>query len=131
MRRREASGFTLIELLVVIAIIGILAGVAAGRFTHHIQKSKEAVMRENLYIMRQAINNYFADKGKWPSDLQTLVEDRYITKVPVDPITQSAETWVTEASAADEGDISTEPGIIDVKSGAEGAGLDGTSYSEW
>lgn len=130
-RRGAAAGFTLIELLVVVAIIGIVVTVAAGQYVRSIQKAKEAVLKEDLYIMRQAINQFFADKQKYPSDLQALVEERYLRAIPVDPVTNSPETWVTEAAATDERDISTEPGISDVRSGAEGAALDGTSYSEW
>jgi len=118
-------------MLVVVAIIGILAAVAVGQYKTSIQKSKEAVLRENLFIMRQQINLYFADKGKYPYDLQALVDDKYLKSVPTDPITQSADTWVTEYAELDDADISTEPGIVDVHSGAGGSGLDGTPYAEW
>ena len=128
---RRSAGFTLIELLVVIAIIGLLATVAVGQYRGAIIKAREAVLREDLYIMRTAIDQYFADKGYYPSDLQALVEDKYIRDVPVDPITKSADTWITEYAEWDDTDISTEPGIVDVRSGAEGYSLDGTSYSEW
>ena len=130
-RWRDARGFTLIELLVVIALIGILAVAAVGQYRQSIVRAKEAVLRENLHLMRVQINNYFADKGKWPADLQMLVEDRYMKEIPMDPVTQSRETWVTEMAEADEADISTEPGISDVHSGATGMSLDGTSYAEW
>ena len=129
--RRSAAGFTLIELIVVMAIIGILAAAAVGQYQRSIVKAKEAVLKENLHTMRVQINNYFSDKGKWPSDLQSLVEERYLKVIPHDPVTGSAETWVTEPAEADESDISTEPGIADVHSGAEGTGLDGTAYDEW
>jgi general secretion pathway protein G len=130
-RTGKDSGFTLIELLVVIAIIGIVVTVAVGQYRKSIQRAKEAVLKEDLYIMRTAINQHFADKGEYPMDLQTLVEESYLTKVPIDPITGSADTWQTEMSEFDERDISTQPGIVDVHSGAEGYFLDGTSYSEW
>ncbi len=132
-RRKPGGGlgFTLIELLVVVAIIGIVVTVAAGQYMRSIQKAKEAVLREDLYIMRTAINQYFADKGKYPSDLQALVDDSYLKAVPTDPITQSSSSWITEPASMDDRDISTEPGIADVRSGATGEGLDGTSYSEW
>ena len=129
--RRPSAGFTLIELLVVIAIIGLLATVAVGQYRSAIIKAREAVLKEDLYIMRTAIDQYFADKGYYPSDLQALVEDKYIRDVPVDPITKSADTWITEYAEWDDTDISTEPGIVDVRSGAEGYSLDGTNYSEW
>ena len=132
MKARRQSGFTLIELLVVIAIIGIVVTVAVGQYRRSIQKAREAVLREDLYIMRTAINQYFADKGKYPADLEALVADSYLYKLPVDPITDSPDTWIAEqAELSSDDDISTEPGIADVKSGASGASLDGSSFSEW
>lgn len=127
----RSRGFTLIELMVVVAIIGIVVTVASGQYIRSIKKAKEAVLKEDLYIMRTAINQYFSDKGKYPSDLQELVASSYLRAVPSDPITESADTWVTEMAQMDESDISTEPGIADVHSGAPGAGLDGTSYADW
>jgi general secretion pathway protein G len=124
-------GFTLIELLVVIAIIGIVVTIAAGQYQRSIQKAREAVLKEDLYIMRTAINQYFADKGKYPADLQSLVEERYLREIPVDPITKSRDTWVTEYAEATEEDVSTEPGIADVRSGAPGVSLEGEPYSDW
>ncbi len=126
-----ARGFTLIELLVVVAIIGIVVTVATGQYRKSIQKAKEAVLRENLYVMRVAIDQYFADKGFYPSDLYALADESYIRKIPDDPITQSPDTWITTQSEFDDRDISTEPGIIDVHSGADGVGMDGSSYAEW
>jgi general secretion pathway protein G len=127
----RSGGFTLIELLVVIAIIGIVVTVAAGQYQRSIQKAREAVLKEDLYIMRTAINQYFADKGKYPMDLHALVDEKYLRSIPVDPLTESADTWVTDFAEMDESDISTEPGIADVHSGADGYGMDGTSYAEW
>ncbi len=128
---RRSAGFTLIELLVVVAIIGIIVTVASGQYRRSIQKAKEAVLKEDLYIMRTAINQYFADKGKYPSDLRALVDESYLKAVPTDPITGSSESWVTEMSQGDEKDISTEPGITDVRSGAQGTSLDGSSFADW
>jgi general secretion pathway protein G len=128
---RRQHGFTLIELLVVIAIIGIIVTVAVGQYQRSIQKAREATLRQDLYVMRTAINQYFADKGKYPSDLETLVTDSYLYKIPHDPVTGSDGTWVTVPAEMTDEDISTEPGIIDVKSGAEGASQDGSSYSDW
>ena len=128
----RSRGFTLLELLVVIAIIGIVSTIAVGQYQRSILKAREAVLREDLYVMRQAINHYFADKQEWPPDLQALVEESYIRKIPVDPMTGSADTWITEASSGpDDRDISTSPGIGDVRSGAPGGAMDGTSYGEW
>jgi len=130
-RQEVAKGFTLIELLVVVAIIGILAGVVVGQYQQAIQRSKEAVLKENLFRTRNSINQYFADKGKYPFDLQALVDDHYLKRVPYDPITQSDETWILEFAELGEEDISLEPGIKDVRSGASGAGRDGSSYTDW
>ena len=129
--RAGQKGFTLIELIVVVAIIGILASVAVGNYRRSIVKAKEAALQQDLYTMRTLINQYFADKGKYPQDLTSLVEDHYLQQIPRDPITESAETWVTVAAEIDEADISTEPGIADVKSGAEGTALDGRSYADF
>ena len=129
--RRRPNGFTLIELLVVVAIIGIVVTVASGQYQRSIRKAQEAVLKEDLYIMRTAISQYFADKGKYPADLRALVDDSYLKAIPVDPITRSSDTWVTELAQADEKDISQEPGIADVKSGAQGQGQDGSSFADW
>jgi general secretion pathway protein G len=117
--------------MVVVAIIGIVVAVAAGQYQRSIRKAKEAVLKEDLYIMRTAINQYFSDKGKYPGDLSALVESSYLRAVPADPITQRSDTWITEMSQGSEEDIATEQGIVDVRSGAPGVSLDGTAFSEW
>ncbi len=128
---RGERGFTLIELLIVIAIIGIIAGIAAAQLRTAPQRAREAVLKEDLFAIRDVIDQYFADKGKYPESLDALVEEGYLRKIPVDPITGSEDTWETvQAEATDEG-AETEGGIIDVKSGAAGQALDGTSYSDW
>ena len=126
----KQRGFTLIELLVVVAIIGILAAVAVGQYQRNIVKAKEAVLRENLFTIRTQINNYFADKGKYPADLQTLVDAHYLRKLPVDPVTGSTDTWIPEQAQMGEEDISTEAGIIDVTSGADGSTIEGVPYKD-
>jgi general secretion pathway protein G len=129
--RRTAAGFTLIELLIVVAMVGILAAVAVGQYQKNILRAREVVLKENLFVMRSSIQMYFADKGRYPSDLQALVDDHYLARMPVDPITESEDTWITEYAELSDMDISTEPGIADVRSGASGVGMDGTSYAEW
>jgi general secretion pathway protein G len=127
--RKHQRGFTLIELLVVCAIIGILSAAAVANYRRSI--IKEAVLQQDLYTMRTLINQYFADKGKYPSDISALVDDHYLQAIPKDPFTESSDSWVTEMAEQDESDITTEPGIINVRSGSEGTSLDGRSYSEF
>ena len=127
---RSESGFTLIELLVVVAIIGILTAVALPVFKDAPQKAREAVLREDLYVLRDAIDHYYSDRGEYPQSLESLVERHYIKQVPFDPVTKSAETWQTIESESDESNPDAPPGIKDVKSGAAGTALDGTPFSE-
>jgi general secretion pathway protein G len=129
--RRASGGFTLIELLVVIALISILASMAVVQHRNSIQKTQEAVLKTNLFRMRDAIDQYYADKGKYPSSLDALVSEQYLRKIPEDPFTRSADTWQTVPAEPDPGNPSAEPGIYDVKSGAPGQALDGTSFSDW
>jgi len=132
--RFSQSGFTLLELLVVITIIGIISALAAVQFTHTPQKAKEAVLKEDLYILRDVIDQHFTDKGKYPTSLQDLVDAGYLRKIPVDPITKSADSWQLELVGGDDDtpdDGEGAGGIYDVHSGATGTALDGTSYSEW
>ncbi len=130
-RRQRAGGFTLIELLVVVAIVGILAGVVVGQYRKSIIKAKEAVLKENLFRTRNAINQYFADKGRYPFDLHELVSDHYLRSVPYDPVAQSSGSWILIPSSQEEEDISLEPGIADLHSGASGFSLDGTPFDFW
>ena len=129
--RRTQGGFTLIELLVVISMIGILAAMGMVLHRNSIQRTKETTLRHDLFHMRDAIDQYYADKGKYPASLDALVTDGYIRKIPEDPITQSATTWETVPAEPDPANPSAEPGIYNVKSGAQGTALDGSSYSDW
>ena len=118
-------GFTLIELLVVLAIIATLLTLVVPRYYKHVDRSKEAVLLENLATVRDAIDQYHADAGIWPPTLETLVERRYIRSVPVDPITERSDTWLL-APPPD-----GKEGIYDIHSGAEGTGSDGQAYRDW
>ena len=141
---QAARGFTLIELMVVAAIIGILASMAVVQLRQTPQRAKEAALKENLYVLRNVIDQYFTDKGKYPDNLQALVSDGYIRKIPVDPMTGSDTSWIEVlADAADPAAASGDTGgtggaggdvgggVADVKSGSEGTALDGSKYSEW
>jgi general secretion pathway protein G len=120
------KGFTLIELLVVLAIIATLLTIAVPRYYASLDRSKEAVLKENLYQLRDAISKYYADKGKYPETLEALATDKYLRKVPLDPITESATTWQVVAPEDPQ-----KGGVFDVKSGAQGKALDGTEFSAW
>ena len=130
-RRRREGGFTLGELLIVISLISILAAMGLVQYRNSVMSSKEAVLRTDLFRMRDAIDQYFADKGKYPSGLDSLVSDGYLRKLPEDPITKSSDTWTTVPAEPDPNNPSAEPGVYDVKSGAQGTGLDGSNYSDW
>jgi general secretion pathway protein G len=129
--RGRQRGFTLIELLIVMAIIGILASIAALQLRQTPIKAKEAALKHNLFVMRDVIDQYFADKGKYPESLETLVEEGYLRKIPVDPITESDSTWSVEYAEASDDDPDAAGGVIDVHSGATGTALDGSSYGDW
>jgi general secretion pathway protein G len=123
MKRR---GFTLIELLVVMAVIALLLTIAVPRYFHSVDRSKEAVLRQDLATMRDAIDKYYGDTGKYPDVLEDLVSKKYLRNIPVDPITGSATTWVVVPPQGE-----AQGGVYDVKSGAPGNGKDGSAYSSW
>jgi general secretion pathway protein G len=130
--RRAAAGFTLIELMVVVALIAVLAGMGVVQYRHSIVRTKEAVLREDLFRMRDAIDQYYADKAKYPASLEALVADGYLRQIPKDPIEDSAEKWQTVPAELDPGDPTAEMGIFDVKSGSEKTSpFDGSRYAEW
>jgi general secretion pathway protein G len=120
------KGFTLIELLIVLAIVAVLLTIAVPRYYASLDRSKEAVLKENLYQLRDAIGKYYADKGKYPQTLESLATDKYLRKVPLDPITDSASTWLVVSP-----DDPQKSGVFDVRSGAPGKALDGTEYVNW
>ena len=124
-------GFTLIEVLIVVTLLVILASIGMPQYQNSVKRAREAVLREDLWRMRDAIDQYYADKNKWPASLQDLVSEGYLRSIPKDPITESTETWVTEPADPDPANPAAEPGIDNVKSGAEGTGLDGVAYNEY
>jgi general secretion pathway protein G len=128
---RSAAGFTLIEMLIVVSLISLLAGLSIAQYKHGTTLAQEAVLKEDLFRMREAIDQYYADKGQYPSDLTALVSDGYLRQVPKDPFTKSADSWQTVPSEPDPANPAAQPGIYDVKSGSELTAADGTKYSEW
>jgi len=124
------QGFTLIELLVVMAIAVILAGIGMTLYGTSVTRAKEAALSEDLFQMRKAIDEYYADKQKYPSSLDALVSEKYLREIKPDPFTQSVD-WQTTMSEPDAANPSAETGIWNVKSGAPGTGSDGRPYSEW
>jgi general secretion pathway protein G len=129
----EIKGFTLIEIMIVFTLIGILVAMGIPQFKYAVKRSREATLKEDLFIMRKLLNQYCVDKGHYPASLEALVEEEYLMKIPKDPITRSSETWieVTETLTEEElinGEI---PGVVDVHSGSEEISLDGTPYNTW
>ncbi len=130
LRARAEAGFTLIELLVVISIIVILAGMGVVQYRNSVTRTKEAVLKEDLFRMRDAIDQYYADKNHYPPSLDALVSEGYLRSMPKDPIS-GGDSWTTIPAEPDPSNPAAEPGIYDVKSAAEGTALDGTKYSDW
>jgi len=124
-------GYTLVEVMIVITLIVVLTSVGLATYSNSVRRSREAVLKEDLFRMRDAIDQYYADKNKYPSSLQDLVSDGYLREIPKDPITDSADTWVTENAEPDPNNLSAEPGIYNVRSGSEESSMEGTKYSEW
>jgi len=124
--KRPTLGFTLIEMMVVMAIIAMLLTLVTPKYFGHVDHAKEVALRQNLASMRDALDKFYSDTGKYPASLDELVERRYLRKVPVDPLTELSDTWQIAAPV--------DPalgGVYDVHSGAPGNGADGTLYSEW
>jgi general secretion pathway protein G len=127
----RASGFTMIELLIVMTLVVILASIGMVQYRNSITRAKEAALKENLYRMRDAMDQFYADKNKWPADLAELVSEGYIREVPKDPITDSKDTWQTEAAEPDPNNPGSAGGVSNVKSGSDATSLDGTRYADW
>ena len=121
----------MIELLIVMTVIVVLASMAMVAYRNSVRRSQEAVLKENLFRMRDAMDQYYADKNKWPGDLSELVSEGYIREIPEDPITKSKDTWRTEQAEPDANNPASAGGIDNVFSGSEESALDGSKYSEW
>ena len=130
-RGGAADGFTLLELMVVSMLIVLLASIAAVQYTNAVTRTREAVLKEDLFRLREAIDEYYADKNKYPASLQALADEKYIRAIPVDPFTNSSTTWQETTSDPDPRNPTAEIGISDVHSGSDRIALDGTRYSEW
>lgn len=121
----KKTGFTFVEIMVVMAIIALMLTIALPRYFSGLERAKEGVLKQDLFIMREAIDDYYVDKGQYPTSLIALVEDRYIRTIPIDPITESNETWIVIG-------LPLNPTLVyDIRSGAEGLGSDGTPYYDW
>jgi general secretion pathway protein G len=135
MRKKTASqGFTLIEVIIVFTLIGILVGLALPQYQTAIRKANEATLKQNLNILRTLINQYYTDKTQFPATLQTLVDEGYLRVIPIDPMTNSSETWIEIPEVLNPEDMLSGmeiPGIADVQSGSDRISVDGTPYSSW
>jgi general secretion pathway protein G len=133
MRRstQKDAGFTLLELMIVMAIIGVLSTLAIPSFIGAIKSAREAVLREDLHVLRTAIDSYTEDKQKAPQSLDDLIQDGYLKTVPEDPMTKSNTTWVTDSTDTMHSLDQTDPGIDDIHSGSDETGSDGQPYNTW
>jgi general secretion pathway protein G len=130
-RKRSVGGFTLIELMIVMAIIAVLMSVAIPIYNRSIVRSKESVLKNNLYTLRTVIDEYTYDKQKAPASLNDLVSEGYLRQVPVDPLTGTADSWKVIMEDATNTVNQSEPGIFDIRSGSDKTSLEGTPYSDW
>lgn len=124
--KRIRRGFTLVELMVVMAIIALLLALALPRYFNHLETSRETILKQDLAVMRDAIDKYHGDKGRYPDSLDELVSERYLRALPVDPISERADTWQVVPPSGDEAGA-----MYDIKSGAPGNARDGSPYADW
>ncbi len=131
--RHLEKGFTLIELIIVFTLIGILVGLGIPQYKYAVKKANEAALKENLFLMRTLLQQYYTDKHKYPISLQTLVDEKYLLKIPLDPITKSMETWMEIQETLLEDDLleGVIPGIADIRSGSYKRAIDGSIYNTW
>jgi general secretion pathway protein G len=124
--KRRRPGFTLIEMLVVLAVMATLLTLAVPRYFSSLEKSREAVLHQSLALVRETLDKYYGDTGRYPDALDELVAKRYLRSVPTDPITESNATWITVPP-----EVPSMGGVYDVRSGAQGKALDGSAYGDW
>lgn len=129
--RRRSKGFTLMELLVVMTVIALLASVGIVGYRHSVKATKEAVLKENLFILNHALEQFKADRGRYPTSIAQLRDREYVREIPVDPFTKSKETWRAEFEQADSDTGDSEPGIVRIRSGSDELSEDNIPYSEW
>ena len=125
MKRRQCTGFSLVELLLVLFVIALLASIVAPVVTGKIQYAREVTLKEDLHVLRKALDDYFADTGRYPETLAQLADKRYIRKIPIDPMTDRANTWVEIRGEGQNG------GVVDVRSGSDEKSADGVAYRDW
>jgi general secretion pathway protein G len=119
------TGFTFVELMVVMAIVALMITIALPRYYSGLERAKEAILKEDLFTLRDAIDDYYVDKGQYPRSLDVLVDERYLRAIPADPVTDSNKTWILIG-------LPQNPSVVyDIRSGAEGEATDGTAYYEW
>jgi general secretion pathway protein G len=124
------KGYTLLELMLVVAIVGILVSLAIPSFQQSAIKAKETALKQNLFTMRAVLDQYYADRGDYPDNLEALVEAKYLRAIPIDPLTKSSTTWIEIYEEQEEGDDSS-AGVYDIKSGNDDVARDGTPYKDW
>jgi general secretion pathway protein G len=129
--RKKEQGFTLLELMIVMVVIGLLAAIAIPAYTTNIRHAREAVLKEDLHVMRQAIDSYTVDKQKAPQSLDDLIQSGYLKVMPIDPFTHRSDTWMPAQADTLMSLDQTEAGIDDVHSGSQETAIDGTSYNTW
>jgi general secretion pathway protein G len=130
-RVARTAGFTLLELMIVMGLIVTLAGVGLSMYGNSTIRAREAVLKEDLFRMRDALDQYYADKHMYPSSIEALVTEKYLRAVPTDPFTNAVDTWQITMSEPEPGNPAAESGVFDIKSGSDRLGIDGTAYAEW